>query len=175
MQQILLIPGDPSLADHCVYSMDPYRETLRLREESVGAMVLCGFHQKIEHQLTGSAGGVTRGNGRPVVSDFHCCKEVDDMTPVLLERCLNGEPLGLGGYTTQILICNAEGNHLHLRMGYRLSNALITSFSTELMDGKVKDRFTVNASAVEWYSLTPPGKEKVVGWDLNSGKPIKAK
>ena len=175
MQQILLIPGDPSLADRCVYSMDAYREALKLPEEAGGAMVLCGFQQQIEHPLAGSAGGVSRGNGRPQIGDIHCCKEVDDMTPILLERCLHGEPLGLGGFTTQILICNAEGNHLQLRMGYRLSNALITSFTTEIVDGQVKDLFTLNASAIEWYRFNRTGSESMVGWDLNKGRSMQAK
>lgn len=175
LQQILLIPGDPSLADRCVYSMNPYREALKLHDESVGGIVLCGFQQQIDHPLAGSAGGVSRGNGRPKIGDIHCCKEVDDITPILLERCLNGEPLGLGGYTTQVLICNAEGNQLHLRMGYRLSNALITSFTTELVDGHIKDRFTLNASAIEWYRLDTEGDENIVGWDLNNSRPLKRK
>jgi len=172
VQQIFLIPGDPALADSCSYSMEAYRESLNLSDEAMGAIQLCGFRQHIEQGLSGSVGGVSRANGRPKIGDIDCCKSVDGMTPVLLAHCLNGEPLGLGGYTTQVLICSAEGNRLNLLMGYRLSNAIITSFTTEIVSEQIKDFFTLNASAIEWFAPSKEDEGVVMGWDINNGKPL---
>ncbi len=175
LQNILLIPGNPELSQKCQYSLKEHHESLKLSEDLEGAIPLCGFQQKIEHTLGGSAGGVSRATGRPKVGDLLCRKDVDGMTPILLEHCLNGEPLGLGGYTTQILVCNELEGQLQLVMGFRLSNALITQISTHIEDsrGRVMDEFYLNASMIQWFRPGVGSQDVVTGWDLISGKSLK--
>ena len=133
---------------------------------------LLSFSHQVSMPMTGDPSNTKRTSGTAMVSEFVISKLLDKATPVLNQKCCQGQDLGV---VTITIYQNDQGTVIPL-MTYTLTNTLVSSVSIGGGAGGIpSETVTLNFTKLQWDYKAQKSEGAQEGtasakWDLAANK-----
>jgi type VI secretion system secreted protein Hcp len=137
---------------------------------------LMSFSHNVAMPMTNDPSNTKRTSGTAHVGEFVVSKLLDQATPVLNQKCIAGQDLGI---VTITLYQNDQGTVIPL-MKYTMTNTLISSVSIGGGAGGIpSETLTLNFTTIKWdYAAQKaegaPAGTASASWDLAANAPAAA-
>ena len=123
-----------------------------------GEIHIDSFHVGAANHGTGHRGSGS-GGGRAVIHDLQCTKHADKASPNLFIACCNGKH-----FKEATLTIKKAGEHPHAYLIYKMSDVLISSFTSKSHGGGdiAQESLSLNFTKIE-MTYVPQNKDGTAG------------